>query len=48
MIGANAHHFTYLHHVAFVHARRLLMCDLEESLEEAAEKIVHVDFDVEP
>ena len=47
-IGANAHHSAYMHHVAFIRTRRLLMCDLDESSDEAAEEFVHIDFNVEP
>ena len=33
---------------AFFRAKRLLMCDLDESLAKAADKFVHINYNVEP
>ena len=47
-IEANVHHSTYLQNASFLRARRLLMHDLDEPYDEAAERFLRTDPDVEP
>ena len=48
MFWAYAHHFAYMYQVAFVHINQLLMCDMDNSSDEATDEYVHIDHDVEP
>ena len=37
-----------MYQVAFVHINQLLMCDMDNSSDEATDEYVHIDHDVEP
>ena len=47
-IGATAHQSAYLQSASFLHARRLLMHDLDMPSDEAAKRCLCTDPDVEP